>query len=219
MTNHIRSKSKVTEGTSQSNGPNLVSLLVTVPDEDWCWTWAACRTIMLRRTSKSVKEQVDKMRLTAVVRLCELWRYGKNRSPPGGRRPRTTFHQTPSPSEWPNTMENLQIVMNQLPAMMRRLSHHRDGVASSLSIDVTASFNQLVRYTSMSILGRVAQVLVVTSALTSADVSLTSGTRSPDETDGAAGSVTHSIFVRFTSNFVHLHPLPPLQERVMSRST
>ena len=31
------------------------------------------------------------------------------------------------------------------------------------------------------------------------------------------GSVTHSIFVRFTSNFVHLHPLPPLQERVMSR--
>jgi hypothetical protein len=29
---------------------------------------------MLRRTSKSVKEQVDKMRLTAVVRLCELWR-------------------------------------------------------------------------------------------------------------------------------------------------
>ena len=59
--------------------------------------------------------------------------------------------------------------------------------------------------------------LVVTSALTSADVSLTSGTRSPDETDGAAGSVTHSIFVRFTSNFVHLHSLPPLQERVMSR--
>ena len=59
--------------------------------------------------------------------------------------------------------------------------------------------------------------LVVTSALTSADVSLTSGSRSPDETDGAAGSVTHSIFVRFTSNFVHLHSLPPLQERVMSR--
>ncbi len=56
-------------------------------------------------------------------------------------------------------------------------------------------------------------VLVVTSALTSADVSLTSGSRSPDETDGAAGSVTHSIFVRFTSNFVHLHSLP----RIMSR--
>ena len=49
--------------------------------------------------------------------------------------------------------------------------------------------------------------LVVTSVLTSADVSLTSGSRSPDETDGTVGSVTHSIFVRFTSNFVHLHPL------------
>ena len=53
--------------------------------------------------------------------------------------------------------------------------------------------------------------------LKSADVSLTSGRRSPDETDGAAGSVTHSIFVRFTSNFVHLHSLPPLQGRIMSR--
>jgi hypothetical protein len=60
-------------------------------------------------------------------------------------------------------------------------------------------------------------LLVVTSALTSADVSLTSGSRSPDGTDGAAGSVTRSIFVRFTSNFVHLHSLPPLQGRIMSR--
>jgi hypothetical protein len=53
--------------------------------------------------------------------------------------------------------------------------------------------------------------------MTSDDVSLTSCTRSPDETDGAVGSVTHSTFVRFTSNFVHLHPLSPLHERVMSR--
>ena len=51
---------------------------------------------------------------------------------------------------------------------------------------------------------RSVRYLVVTSALTSADVSRTSGSRSPDETDGAAGSVTHSTFVRFTSNFVHL---------------
>ncbi len=50
--------------------------------------------------------------------------------------------------------------------------------------------------------------LVVTSVLTSPDVNLTSGNRSPDETYGTSGSVTHSIFVRFTSNFVHLHPLP-----------
>ncbi len=47
------------------------------------------------------------------------------------------------------------------------------------------------------------------------DVNLTSDSRSPDETDGAAGSVTHSIYVRFTSNFVHLHSLPPLQGRIM----
>ncbi len=43
------------------------------------------------------------------------------------------------------------------------------------------------------------------------------GSRSPDETDGTAGSVTHSIFVRFISNFVHLHSLPPLQGRIMPR--
>ena len=36
--------------------------------------------------------------------------------------------------------------------------------------------------------------LVVTSVLTSSDVSLTSGTRSPDETDGSVGSVTRSVF-------------------------
>jgi hypothetical protein len=39
-------------------------------------------------------------------------------------------------------------------------------------------------------------------AFGTSDVSLTSGTRSPDETDGSEGSVSHSIFVRFTSNFV-----------------
>jgi len=32
-------------------------------------TWAAGRTMMLRRTSKRVKEVVDKMRLPGVVRL------------------------------------------------------------------------------------------------------------------------------------------------------
>ena len=57
------------------------------------------------------------------------------------------------------------------------------------------------------------QTVVVTSALTSADDSLTSGTRSPDETDDAVPSVTHSIFVQFTSNFEHLHPLPPSENR------
>ena len=52
----------------------LVALLAAVPQEDWCRTWPACRTIMFRRTSKRVKEQVDKMRLPAVVRICRRWR-------------------------------------------------------------------------------------------------------------------------------------------------
>ena len=69
----------------------LVALLAAVPQEDWCRTWAACRTIMLRRTSKSVKEQVDKMRLPAVV-----------------------LHDRRS--TWPNS-KKLEIVMNQLPLM------------------------------------------------------------------------------------------------------
>jgi hypothetical protein len=47
----------------------FVAALGAVPAEDWCRTWAAGRTIVLRRTSKRVKEAVDKMRLPAVVRL------------------------------------------------------------------------------------------------------------------------------------------------------
>ena len=47
----------------------FVAALETIPADDWCRTWAADKTIMLRRTSKRVKEVVDKMRLPAVVRL------------------------------------------------------------------------------------------------------------------------------------------------------
>jgi hypothetical protein len=48
-------------------------------DDDWCRTWAAGRTIMLRRTSKRVKEVVDKMRLPAVVRLSRrFWDDARN---------------------------------------------------------------------------------------------------------------------------------------------
>jgi hypothetical protein len=47
----------------------FAAALEAIPAEDWCRTWAAGRTIMLRRTSKSVKEVVDKMLLPAVVRL------------------------------------------------------------------------------------------------------------------------------------------------------
>jgi hypothetical protein len=56
---------------------------------------------MLRRTSRSVKEQVDKMGLPAVVRECRRWRDGFN-----DRR-----------STWPNLIEKLEIVMNQIHLM------------------------------------------------------------------------------------------------------
>jgi hypothetical protein len=57
----------------------FAAALEAIPAEDWCRTWAACRTIMLRRTSKRVKEAVDKMRLPAVVRLSRsFWNDARN---------------------------------------------------------------------------------------------------------------------------------------------
>ncbi len=53
---------------------------------------------MFRRTSKSVKEQMDKMRLPAVVRECRRWSDAMRRS------------------TWPDS-KKLEIVMNQLPLM------------------------------------------------------------------------------------------------------
>jgi hypothetical protein len=41
----------------------FVAALGALPVEDWCRTWAVDTTIMLRRTSKRVKEVVDKMHL------------------------------------------------------------------------------------------------------------------------------------------------------------
>jgi hypothetical protein len=41
----------------------FAAALDAVPAEDWCRTWAAGGTIMLRRTSKKVKEIVDTMRM------------------------------------------------------------------------------------------------------------------------------------------------------------
>jgi hypothetical protein len=46
----------------------FASALEAIPVEDWCRTWADGRTIMLRRTSKRVKEVVDKMRQTLVAK-------------------------------------------------------------------------------------------------------------------------------------------------------
>jgi hypothetical protein len=57
----------------------FAAALEAVPAEDLCRTWAAGRTIMLRRTSKKVKEVVDKMRLPAVVLLSRsFWADARN---------------------------------------------------------------------------------------------------------------------------------------------
>jgi hypothetical protein len=60
------------------DAPSAAALEV-IPAEDWCRTWAAGRTIMLRRTSKRVKEVVDKMRLPAAVCLSRsFWHDARN---------------------------------------------------------------------------------------------------------------------------------------------
>jgi len=53
----------------------LAASLEVIPAEDWCRTWPSGRTIMMRSTSKRVKEVVDKMRLPAVVRLNRRFSY------------------------------------------------------------------------------------------------------------------------------------------------
>ena len=70
----------------------FAAALGAIPAEDWCRTWAAGRTIMLRSTSKRVKEQVDKMQngLQGCWRSAQRWRTlisaGIQRSEQPGRR-------------------------------------------------------------------------------------------------------------------------------------
>ena len=72
ITESIRS---VREETPASHPVRLLSTevfpaaLESIPADDWGRTWAAGRTIMLRRTSKRVKQQVDKRHLSVVVHL------------------------------------------------------------------------------------------------------------------------------------------------------
>jgi hypothetical protein len=74
----------------------FAAALEAIPADDWCRTWAASRTIMLRRTSKRVKEVVDKMRLPAVVCLSRsFWADTRNGT----------------------AAEKLQSMMRQLPLM------------------------------------------------------------------------------------------------------
>ncbi len=74
----------------------FTAALEAIPAEDWYRTWAADRTIMLRMTSKRVKEIVDKMRLPVVVRLSRsFWGDARNGT----------------------AAEKLQFVMRQLTAL------------------------------------------------------------------------------------------------------
>ena len=74
----------------------LCAALGAMPPDDWSRTWAADRTIMLRSTSKRVKEVVDKMRLPAVVRLSmRFWADDRNGT----------------------TAEKLQFIISQLSAL------------------------------------------------------------------------------------------------------
>jgi len=47
----------------------FAAALGAIPANDWWRTWAAGRTVMLRMTSKPVKNAVDKLRPPAIVRL------------------------------------------------------------------------------------------------------------------------------------------------------
>ena len=67
--------SSTSEQTPVSQSDRLLSTetfptsLESIPTDDWGRTWAFGRTIMLRRTSKRVKQQVDKLLPSVVVRL------------------------------------------------------------------------------------------------------------------------------------------------------
>jgi Ran GTPase-activating protein (RanGAP) involved in mRNA processing and transport len=96
------SAAKQAGGKGETKKGNLLAAdafaaaLGAIPHDDWGRTWAAGRTIMLRRTSKRVKEVVDKMRLPAVVRLSRsFWDDARNGT----------------------DAEKLQSVMRQLPLM------------------------------------------------------------------------------------------------------
>ncbi len=65
----LHKHTRTTRQATQTQPFLLAASLETIPAEDWVRTWPAGRTIMLRSTSKGVKDVVDKMRLPAVVRL------------------------------------------------------------------------------------------------------------------------------------------------------
>jgi hypothetical protein len=57
----------------------FAAALETVPDEDWSRNWPADRTIMLRKTSKRIKNIIDKMRLPTDVHWSwKFWNDSQN---------------------------------------------------------------------------------------------------------------------------------------------
>jgi hypothetical protein len=94
----------------------FAAALEALPPDDWSRTWAAGRTIMLRRTSKRVKEVVDKMRLPAVVRLSRsFWDDARNGT----------------------EKEKRQFVLRQLTFMTARLPHHHTRTAQMCNYRTT----------------------------------------------------------------------------------
>ena len=90
-------------------GGTFAAALATVPSkEDWSRSWAAGRTIMLRRTSKSVKGAVENMSLLAVVHLSRSFWYAAHND---------------------TAAEKLQLVMIQLPLMTDQVQHHHTRAA------------------------------------------------------------------------------------------
>ena len=62
------------EQTSEPPSDAFSAALVAIPADDWCRTWAADRTMLLRMTSKGVKEVVDKLRPPAAVKVSKAFR-------------------------------------------------------------------------------------------------------------------------------------------------
>ena len=51
----------------------LVTILEILPREDWCRTWPADRTIMLRMTSKRVNDAIDKIKPPTIISFNHSW--------------------------------------------------------------------------------------------------------------------------------------------------
>jgi len=72
-------RTRTTRQATQTQPFQLAASLEKIPAEDWCRSWPAGRTIMLRSTSKRIKDVVDKMLLPAVVRLSlRFWDDARN---------------------------------------------------------------------------------------------------------------------------------------------